>query len=157
MRDKMRLDQTRRDQRMMEALQSPKWDAKLAAEHALQWLKAKDSWAKELTLKEIVGYMLHRMVLEGEFASGIFGMLDTWKAWADMGGMKKADYYTISEDLPTFAHATLLIALIKDTSTAADGTLAMDLKECLRILRKVRLGEIETRYTCNTTFMGTEI
>lgn len=136
----MKLDQTRRDQRMMEALQSPKWDTKLVAEHSLLWLKAKGVWADSLTLKEIVGFMLHRMVLEGEFAAGIFRMLDTWKAWADMGGMRKTDYGVICDDKVTFANATLLIALIKNTSTATDGTLAMDLQECLRIWRKVRLG-----------------
>ncbi|KAK7408357.1 hypothetical protein QQX98_009453 [Neonectria punicea] len=140
MRDKMRLDQQRRDQRMMEALQSPKWDTKLVAEHTLRWLKAQGSWDVSLTLKEAVGFMLHRMVLEGEYTSSICRMLDTWKAWGDMGGMKKTDYQVILDDKSTFAHATLLIALIKDTSTALDGTLAMDLQECLRIWKKVRLG-----------------
>ncbi|KAH7149196.1 hypothetical protein B0J13DRAFT_550880 [Dactylonectria estremocensis] len=140
MRDKSRQDQQRRDQRMMEALQSPKWDTKLVAEHSLRWLKQQGSWSESLTLKQVVGFMLHRMVLEGEYASSICRMLDTWKAWADMGGMKRTDYQVILDDKVTFAHATLLIALIKDTSTALDGTLAMDLQECLRIWKKVRLG-----------------
>ncbi|KPM35214.1 hypothetical protein AK830_g11355 [Neonectria ditissima] len=140
MRDKMRLDNQRRDQRMMEALQSPKWDTKLVAEHTLRWLKGQGSWDESLTLKEVVGFMLHRMVLEGEYTSSICRMLDTWKAWGDMGGMKKTDYQAILDNKFTFAHATLLIALIKDTSTALDGTLAMDLQECLRIWKKIRLG-----------------
>lgn len=140
MRDKSRQDQQRRDQRMMEALQSPKWDTKLVAEHTLRWLKGQGLWNESLTLKEVVGFMLHRMVLEGEYASSICSMLDIWKGWADMGGMKRTDYQKIVDNKATFAHATLLIALIKDTSTALDGTLAMDLQECLRIWRKVRLG-----------------
>ncbi|KAH8672953.1 hypothetical protein BGZ61DRAFT_497172 [Ilyonectria robusta] len=140
MRDKSRQDQQRRDQRMMEALQSPKWDTKLVAEHTLRWLKGQGLWSESLTLKEVVGFMLHRMVLEGEYASSICSMLDVWKGWADMGGMKRTDYQKIVDNKATFAHATLLIALIKDTSTALDGTLAMDLQECLRIWRKVRLG-----------------
>ncbi|KAH7011452.1 hypothetical protein EDB80DRAFT_711862 [Ilyonectria destructans] len=140
MRDKSRQDQQRRDQRMMEALQSPKWDTKLVAEHTLRWLKGQGLWSESLTLKEVVGFMLHRMVLEGEYASSICNMLDIWKGWADMGGMKRTDYQKIVDNKATFAHATLLIALIKDTSTALDGTLAMDLQECLRIWRKVRLG-----------------
>lgn len=125
---------------MMEALQSPKWDTKLVAEHTLRWLKGQGLWNESLTLKEVVGFMLHRMVLEGEYASSICSMLDIWKGWADMGGMKRTDYQKIVDNKATFAHATLLIALIKDTSTALDGTLAMDLQECLRIWRKVRLG-----------------
>ena len=59
---------------MMEALQSPKWDTKLVAEHSLQWLKVNGHWDASLTLKDVVGFMLHRMVLDGEFASNIFRM-----------------------------------------------------------------------------------
>ncbi|KAJ3459585.1 hypothetical protein MRS44_015658 [Fusarium solani] len=140
MRDKMRADQQRRDQRMMEALQSPKWDTKLVAEHSLQWLKANGHWDASLTLKDVVGFMLHRMVLDGEFASNIFRMLDLWKAWGDVGGMRQSDYQAVQDDKPGFANATLLVALIRDTSTAVEGTVSMDLQECLRMWRKVRLG-----------------
>ncbi|KAL7905953.1 hypothetical protein GGI35DRAFT_125983 [Trichoderma velutinum] len=140
MRDKMRTEHQRRDQRAMEALQSPKWDTKLVADYCLTWLKARHVWDESLSVKEIVGFMLHRMVRDGEFTSTICKMLDTWKAWADMGGMRKSDYQTIQENQSTFAEATLLIALIKDTSDALEGTLAMDLQECLRMWHKVRLG-----------------
>lgn len=140
MRDKMRVDQQRRDQRMMEALQSPKWDTKLVAEHSLQWLKANGHWDTSLTPKDVVGFMLHRMVLDGEFASNICRMLDLWKGWGDVGGMRQADYQAVQDDKPGFANATLLVALIRDTSTAVEGTVSMDLQECLRMWRKVRLG-----------------
>ncbi|KAJ3547256.1 hypothetical protein NM208_g1612 [Fusarium decemcellulare] len=140
MRDKMRVDQQRRDQRMMEALQSPKWDTKLVAEHSLRWLKGQGHWDESLTLKDVVGFMLHRMVLDGEFTSNICRMLDMWKAWADVGGMRQADYQGVQDDKVGFAHATLLVAMIRDTSTALEGTVSMDLQECLRMWRKVRLG-----------------
>ncbi|KAM0255908.1 hypothetical protein ACHAQJ_005309 [Trichoderma viride] len=140
MRDKMRTDQQRRDQRSMEALQSPKWDSKLVADYSLKWLKARSIWDESSSVKDIVGFMLHRMVRDGEFTSTLCKMLDTWKSWADMGGMRKVDYQAIQENQSTFAEATLLIALIKDTSDALEGTLAMDLQECLRIWHKVRLG-----------------
>ncbi|UKZ78253.1 hypothetical protein TrVFT333_005989 [Trichoderma virens FT-333] len=140
LRDKMRTEQHRRDQRAMEALQSPKWDTKLVADYCLTWLKARNIWNESLSIKEIVGLMLHRMVRDGEFTSTICKMLDAWKAWADMGGMRKSDYQNIQENQSTFAEATLLIALIKDTSDALEGTLAMDLQECLRMWHKVRLG-----------------
>ncbi|KAK1240168.1 hypothetical protein MKX08_007610 [Trichoderma sp. CBMAI-0020] len=140
MREKMRTDQQRRDKRTMEALQSPKWDTKLVADYCLKWLKARNIWDESLSVKEVVGFMLHRMVRDGEFTSVLCKMLDTWKAWADRGGMRTADYQTIRDDLSTFAEAALLIALIKDSSDALEGTLAMDLQECLRIWHKVRLG-----------------
>ncbi|KAK5997491.1 hypothetical protein PT974_02854 [Cladobotryum mycophilum] len=140
MRDRMRTDQQRRDQRTMEALQSPKWDTKSIAEYSLQWLKNQDIWDQSLSTKEIAGFVLHRMVRDGEFTSAICGMLDIWKAWADRGGMKKADYQMIQENQATFAQAILLIALIKDTADDLEGTLAMDLQECLRMWKTIRLG-----------------
>lgn len=139
-REKMRTDQQRRDKRTMEALQSPKWDTKLVADYSLKWLKARNIWDESLSVKEVVGFMLHRMVRDGEFTSVLCKMLDTWKAWADMGGMRTADYQAVRDDLSMFAEATLLIALIKDTSDALEGTLGMDLQEVLRIWHKVRLG-----------------
>lgn len=140
LREKMRTDQQRRDKRTMEALQSPKWDTKLVADYCLKWLKARNIWDESLSVREVVGFMLHRMIRDGEFTSVLCKTLDTWRAWADMGGMRTADYQAIRDDLSTFAEATLLIALIKDTSAASEGTLAMDLQECLRIWHKVRLG-----------------
>ncbi|KAM0540587.1 hypothetical protein ACHAPJ_013575 [Fusarium lateritium] len=140
MRDKVRTDQIRRDQRMMEALQSPKWDTKLVSEHSLPWLQARGHWDKTLSVKDVVGFMLHRMVLDGEFAANICRMLDKWKAWADVGGMKQSDYQAVQDDQDDFANAALLVAMIRDTSTALEGTVSMDLQECLRMWRKVRLG-----------------
>ncbi|EOO01780.1 hypothetical protein UCRPA7_2695 [Phaeoacremonium minimum UCRPA7] len=140
LRDRMRLDQQRREARTMEALQSPRWANKVVADHYLRWLKQGRHLAEEITLKDAVGYLLHRMVLDGDFASTICRMLDMWKAWAEMGGMRRADYNTLLEDQVSFAQATLLIAMINDTSTAIEGTLSMDLQECLRMWRKVRLG-----------------
>ncbi|KIL87382.1 hypothetical protein FAVG1_09088 [Fusarium avenaceum] len=140
MRDKLRTSQIRRDQRMMEALQSPRWDTKLVAEHCLRWLQEKGHWDSSSTVKDVVGFILHRMVLDGEFAASICRMLDKWKAWADVGGMKQSDYQAVQDDQVDFAHAILLVAIIRDASSALEGTLSMDLQECLRMWKKVRLG-----------------
>lgn len=124
----------------MEALQSPKWNNKLVAERCLQWLKAEGEWHESLDVKQIVGFMLHRMVLDMEFSSAICRMLDAWKSWADLGGMRRADFQTIKNDPVMFAQATQLVALIMDASAGLEGTLAMDLQECMRVWKKVRLG-----------------
>lgn len=136
----MRLGNQRKDLRMMEAIQSPKWDTKLVAEHNLVWLKQRGHIPDAMSLKDAVGILLHRMVLDGQFSSTMCRMLDLWKAWAENGGMRKSDHAALQEDQVTFAQATLLMALIKDTSTAIEGTLSMDLQECLRLWKKVRLG-----------------
>ncbi|KAI1504825.1 hypothetical protein F5X99DRAFT_371098 [Biscogniauxia marginata] len=140
MRDQRRLKNQRHEARTVDALQSPKWDAKLIAEHNLKWLRDRNAVDSSLPLRDIVGMMLHRMILDGQFASSICKVLDLWKAWADNGGMRRSDFNTLQEEQEVFARASLLIALIKDTTTAHEGTLSMDLQECLRMWRTVRLG-----------------
>lgn len=157
MRESQRRDQERREQREMEALHSAKWDTRLVAEHALRWLlrekklrageqvgggsgEAGDPQQAATDIKEMAGHVLHRMVREGEFSTKLCRMLDRWKSWSDLGGMKKADLQALRSDMDTFVYATLLIALIKDSTTALDGTLSVDLQECMRMWRKVRLG-----------------
>jgi len=136
----MRLDNQRRDARQMEAMQSPKWDTKLVAEHNMRWLKDRKHMHHSLSLKDAVGVVLHRMVLDGQFASSVCRMLDLWKVWADNGGMRRTDIVAIQEEQAVFAQASLLIAVIKDSTAALEGTLSMDLQECLRLWKTVRLG-----------------
>ena len=136
----MRLDTQRRETRMTEALQSPKWDNKLVAEKHLVWMKNHGHADQSAELKELVGSLLHRMVLDGQFASSLCRMLDLWKSWADNAGMRRSDFNALKEEPVVFAQATLLVAMIKDTSSALEGTLSMDLQECLRMWRTVRLG-----------------
>ncbi|KAI1777437.1 hypothetical protein F4818DRAFT_348137 [Hypoxylon cercidicola] len=148
MRDRMRRDNQHRETRKSEALQSPKWDAKLVAEHNLQWLRQKGERGADailnvdasLPLRDVVGTLLHRMVLDGQFASSICRVLDLWKAWADNGGMRKSDLEALFETQELFALASLLVALVRDTVTAHEGTLSLDLQECLRMWKTVRLG-----------------
>jgi hypothetical protein len=141
MREKMHRDSQRKDARLMEALQSPRWTTKRVAEVNLAWLKSRGHVLSKVSgIKDIVGTLLHRMILDGQFSATICGMLDRWKAWADNGGMRKTDFEAIRDDQVTFAQATLLIALIKETSAALDGTLSVDLQECMNMWRQVRLG-----------------
>ncbi|OTB13253.1 hypothetical protein K445DRAFT_76501 [Daldinia sp. EC12] len=148
MRDRSRLEQQHRETRTSEALQSPKWDTRLVAENYLRWLKQNQDRVaasgiyitQNMTLRDVVGSLLHRMVLDGQFASSICKMLDLWKAWADNGGMRRSDLEVLCEDQVLFALASVLVALIKDTSTAHEGTLSLDLQECLRMWKTVRLG-----------------
>jgi hypothetical protein len=139
-REMSRTTHERRERRVLEALQSPKWDTTLVATHELAWLKEHGHLSPSVGLREAVGQTLHRMVLDGQFAATLCRMLDLWKAWADNGGMRKLDVATVEADKVTFAQATLIVAVIKDTSGALQGTLSMDLQECLHMWRKVRLG-----------------
>ncbi|KAF5526202.1 hypothetical protein CGCA056_v003598 [Colletotrichum aenigma] len=143
LRDRMRLDTQRRETRAHEAIQSPKWDAALVASHNLHWLQQHGLVSSDPisgSLRAVAAGLLHRMILDGEFAGEMSRMLDQWKAWAENGGLRKSDLEALRESLKSFALASLLLAVIKDVGAAAEGSLSMDLQECLRMWRQVRLG-----------------
>lgn len=156
MREQQYRNQERRDQREMEALHSARWDARLVAEHAMCWLLKKKQESRNgdggdgdgdanqqraaTDLKQMAGHVLYRMVCDCAFSAKLCRMLDRWKEWADLGGMKKTDLQALRSDMETFVYASLLMALIKDSASAVDGTLSVDLQECMRLWRKVRLG-----------------
>lgn len=96
-----------------------------------------------LTLRSVAAGLLHRMLLDGAFASALCAVLDAWKAWADNGGMRKSDLEALREStkaLEMFALASVLVAVIRDVGGAAEGSVGVDLQECLRMWRQVRLG-----------------
>lgn len=142
----MRLDTQRRETRAHEAIQSPKWDAALVASHTLRWLQQHRHVPADAvgsaggTLRAVVAGLLHRMLLDGAFANEMSSILDKWKAWADNGGMRKSDLEALREGQKTFALASLLIAVIRDVGGETEGSLSVDLQECLRMWRQVRLG-----------------
>ncbi|KAK3955615.1 hypothetical protein QBC32DRAFT_28813 [Pseudoneurospora amorphoporcata] len=135
-REKLRLEAQWKETRLMEAFQLPKWSADLVAEHLFTWLKKHDgSASKSLPvnqsqgLKDVAGMILHKTVLDVQFASAVFAKLELWKAWADNGGKRRSDMEALQGDgnveegrvpLFAFAHAAVLVALIKGASMAAD-------------------------------------
>ncbi|GKT57854.1 hypothetical protein ColTof4_09836 [Colletotrichum tofieldiae] len=141
LRDKMRLDVQRRELRTHEAIQSPKWDAALVASHTLPWLQQQGHVSSESTNpRAVAAGLLHRMLRDGAFANEMSSVLDKWKAWADNGGMRKSDLEALREGRTSFAQASLLVAVVRDAGTATEGGLSVDLQECLRMWRQVRLG-----------------
>ncbi|TAQ90652.1 hypothetical protein B7494_g1024 [Chlorociboria aeruginascens] len=135
-----RLEAQREETRMVEALQSPKWDNKLVSEHQLTWLKEKGYVDRSHDLRRAVEVLLWRMVSDHELARDLAKILDGWLAFVDNGGMRKADYMILKQSQVMFAFGCLFLAIIEDSVTAAHGSLAMDLQECLRVWKRVRLG-----------------
>ena len=139
-RAQQRRDAQRAETRMLEALQSPKWDNKLVAEHNLAWLKSQGLVAQSYDIKRVVEILLFKMVRDTVLAASLTTMLDAWKAWVDNGGMARANYLMLKENQATFAYASLILSVIRDSVTAVDGSLAMDLQESVKIWKRVRLG-----------------
>jgi len=135
-----RRDAQRAETRMVEAIQSPKWDNKLVAQHNLAWLKKKDHVEESHDLKRVVEVLLWRMVNDPKLAADLATVLDSWKAFVDNGGIRRIDFQILKENQVAFASASLLVAIIEDSVSATHGSLAMDLQECIRVWKKVRLG-----------------
>ncbi|RDW94671.1 hypothetical protein BP5796_00434 [Coleophoma crateriformis] len=139
-KDKNRRDAQRAETRLLEALQSPKWENKLIADHCLAWLQQGGNADVEHDVARATEVLLWRMIFDQSLASQIGQQLEAWKAWVENGGMRKANYLALKEDPVNFAYACLLVATIQEFVVAAHGSLAVDLQECLRIWKRVKLG-----------------
>jgi hypothetical protein len=130
----------RAETRMVEAIQSPKWDNKLVAQHNLVWLKKERYVDESHDLRRAVEVLLWRMVNERRLTHELATVLDSWKGFVDNGGIRSVDYQFLKANQVAFANGSLLMASIEDSVSAAHGSLAMDVQECVRVWKKVRLG-----------------
>ncbi|KAI4121135.1 MAG: hypothetical protein LQ338_006552 [Usnochroma carphineum] len=70
-------------------------------------------------------------------------MLNRWREWSGRGGMNKEDLRAIVEDRKAFCWAAVAVGLITrvcEREKADGGGLPGDVRECLRVWKKVRLG-----------------
>jgi len=140
MRANQRKEAQRAEQRMTEALQSLRWDSKLVADHNLKWLKHKGLLPESYDVRRAVEVLLYRMLGEPDLAADLTYMLDLWKGWVDGGGIKRADFLMVKDHQESFAWTSLILSVLRSSVTAADGSVAMDLQESVRIWKRVRLG-----------------
>ncbi|PNH57974.1 hypothetical protein VD0002_g9545 [Verticillium dahliae] len=162
-RDKMHADLQRKEARLLEALQSPKWTPAQLAPHALRWLKENSAWGSifssvavpevpvSWSLKPVLGPLLHTIVLNDELSSRLVAALESWKAWSENGGMRRTDIDALMKDADgdkeAFALASLVAAGIGE-ATSGDGitgaragdAVGADMQECLGMWPKIRLG-----------------
>jgi len=130
----------RAEQRMLEAVQSEKWDNSLVGQSCLKWLKGNGMIDEEYDLQKATEGLLWRMIGDVEFAGEIGRSINVWVKAVENGGLKKADYEVLKGDVEAFAWGSLLVAMVKDMSEAVAGSAAADLQECLRLWKRVRLG-----------------
>lgn len=138
-REKARQDRQRREQRLMEAMQS--------RNGAQAGCRAQSSVAQSTRyMGPIVYHEGCRRLHAAPHGAGWRVRIQHLRhvghveSLVRYGGMKMTDYYNLQDHKSAFAHATLLLALIEGTSTASEGTLSMDLQECLRLWSRIRLG-----------------
>lgn len=121
------------------------------------------------TIKPFLGPLLHGFVVNPALASAVTSALDKWKLWSDKGGMRREDLETLmSRDhsageeqiesgtgeydispAAALAMASLVAAVIGSVGDGQgtggmgapmEASLSADLRECLKMWPKVRLG-----------------
>lgn len=116
-------------------------------------------------VKPHLGPLLHGLVLDSSLAFAVVSALDNWKQWSDKGGMRREDLEALMQSgnhgeedgteteaispAAALAMASLVAAVIGsigDGNSAGgmgppvEALLSHDLRECLKMWPKVRLG-----------------
>ncbi|KAI9733275.1 MAG: hypothetical protein M1834_003359 [Cirrosporium novae-zelandiae] len=131
--------QEREERRILEALNSPRQATKVVAEANLKWLVDKGEVPSHLTMKDVGEAILYLMAVDRDECFRISDILDKWQDWSLSGGMRKEHLSLLREAQNTFAYASIILFLIKDTSTT-EGRIAVDIQECIKSWKMVRLG-----------------
>ncbi|KAH0542916.1 hypothetical protein FGG08_002685 [Glutinoglossum americanum] len=134
----IRARKEREAKRTAEALISPRLSNKVIAEANVKWLQ-KDPSDDSLTLHKALELVLYGMITEESTASAVADMLDQWKAWTENGGMNHSHLEYVRERQRVFAYASCVLAMVGEKLDATSG-MAEDLRECMKVLKKVRLG-----------------
>jgi hypothetical protein len=138
---KKRLEmEQRREEEVKEALISQKLNTVRVAEACGKWLEKENHVCEGLSVALVAEKALWDMIIDEEFAKGVAEMLENWNGWADNGGMTKAQFEELKKHQVRFAYAACLLAVIKGASNVATGDLVTDMRESLRLWKKVRLG-----------------
>ena len=134
----------RDERRVNDAIASPKMDNQAVAEACLAWLIEQGEIGRESTVEEVAEEVLYLIAVdtrdEGNEARRIVQVLDEWMDWSVAGGMKRQQYEFLEERKVEFCMASALAAVIGRAEGTSRGKASVDMMECLRLWRKVRLG-----------------
>lgn len=132
-------DELKQETVLREALSSQRVSADVVAEACKLFLAKEGEVGSESTTHNVVEKVLWSMVSSEAIAEKMGGMLDSWRCWAEGGGMTKAHYERVGREKVMFAYAACVLCLVKDTA-GVGGNIVSDLQESLRMWKKARLG-----------------
>ena len=131
----------RMERREREAVSSVRLSAKVVAERALSFLGKEGKVEVEKGSQGAVERLLVGMVRREDWAvEGACMVLNRWKEWAAREGMSREDLAVVRGEIIGFAFAACAVGLIAEVGNKDDGGLAADMRECVRVWKKVRLG-----------------
>ena len=136
-----RRNRERMERREREAVSSVRLSAKVIAERALSFLGKEGKVEVEKGLQGAVEALLVGMIRREDWAvQGACMVLNRWKEWAAREGMSREDLAVVRGELIGFAFAACAVGLIAEVGNKDEGGLATDMRECIRVWKKVRLG-----------------
>jgi hypothetical protein len=132
----------RAEQRIKDAIASPKMANKAVAEACLAWLIDKGEVGREWTVANLAEAVLYLMAVDQRSdgdAAKVVQILEEWMSWAQNANLKKSHITSLENRKVEFCFATALVALVQE-ATGSTGKAGADMIECLKLWRKVRLG-----------------
>ena len=136
-----RRERERSERREREAVASMRLSASVVAERALSYLGQAGRVDVEKGLRGAVERLLVGIVREEQpFTGEICRLLGKWKDWAERGGMTRDDLALVENEIVGFCFAACAIGLMAEVGGKDETGLATDMRECVRVWKKVRLG-----------------
>lgn len=151
-----RRDQERRDRREREALESTRLSTDIAVQAVLKRLSKAEVEERKLIstgetaslvepwndLQAAAETVLFMMVTEEQLGKEVCAILEMWRVWTERGGMNKEDLYhvTSGSTWKSFCYAIIAMGLLKAEGQKKESSLALDLQDCVRTWKRVRLG-----------------
>lgn len=139
----------REQRRLQDAIASPRLSCKAVAESCLAWLIKAKFVQPGSTIESAAEAVLFLLVLEsqqseekGDLVMPIMMIIEEWTNWTVAGGMKKEQFEMLQQHRRSFCYAACLVAVVAEAAlvTTGKGKASIDMIECLRLWKKVRLG-----------------
>ena len=139
-RAKMRRERERAEKGEMEAVGSSRMETMVATQAAFLHLKSQGGFGGCSDVQQTAEKILFEMLTEPEKSEEVCGVLERWKLWTERGGMNREDLKAIMDSPLTFCRATCLMGLLRMAAGKDESSVALDMQECIRVWKKVRLG-----------------
>ncbi|ETN42409.1 uncharacterized protein HMPREF1541_01563 [Cyphellophora europaea CBS 101466] len=152
--EKMAELRQRDERRVADAIASPRLSPVRVAEACLAWLARRGEVGAEWDVRQLAEAVLYLMVLDGrgfekkgegdeeEKNEGriVVQVLEEWMDWNAAGGMKRQHFLFLEQRKLEFCFAASIIAVIHMAEATGQRKANVDMMECLRLWRTVRLG-----------------
>lgn len=144
----MEAKRAREQRQLQDAIASPRMNCKAVAELCLAWLIETKVVLEESTIQDVAEAVLFMLVLQSQNVEGkdtvipVLLLLEEWTSWTVASGMKKEQFEMVQQHRKSFCHAACLVATVGEAAllTTGKGKASVDMLECLRLWKKVRLG-----------------